>query len=224
MKKESIFVSIENMFALNAATIDDEDDTQLSMKNRKKIPREMYEKRAVITNNNTDVETFQNQKVGSNNYAALADFPSMSSFPPLALSAGDERMATRQKKQTQKDHNHHHHQNQNHHQNHTHNEQQPGISVNEGFSSYTNPPAMTYNWNNNNNSSLSSSSSSSSANKPKDQMELLVMKLNYVISLLEEQQDEKTNNVPEEVILYCFLGIFVIFIVDSFVRVGKYVR
>jgi hypothetical protein len=45
-----------------------------------------------------------------------------------------------------------------------------------------------------------------------------------MISLLEQQQDEKTNNVTEELILYSFLGIFVIFLVDSFVRVGKYVR
>jgi len=53
---------------------------------------------------------------------------------------------------------------------------------------------------------------------------ILLEKLNYMIHLLEEQQDERTNNVTEEVILYCFLGIFMIFIVDSFTRVGKYVR
>jgi hypothetical protein len=45
-----------------------------------------------------------------------------------------------------------------------------------------------------------------------------------MIHLLEEQQDERTNNVMEEVILYSFLGIFIIFIVDSFARVGKYTR
>jgi hypothetical protein len=54
--------------------------------------------------------------------------------------------------------------------------------------------------------------------------DLLMEKLNYMIHLLEEQQDERTNNVTEEVILYCFLGIFIIFIVDSFARVGKYTR
>ena len=53
---------------------------------------------------------------------------------------------------------------------------------------------------------------------------ILLEKLNYMIHLLEEQQDERTNNVTEEVILYCFLGVFMIFIVDSFTRVGKYVR
>jgi hypothetical protein len=54
--------------------------------------------------------------------------------------------------------------------------------------------------------------------------ELLIEKLNYMIHLLEEQKDERTNNVTEEVVLYSFLGIFIIFIVDSFSRVGKYTR
>jgi hypothetical protein len=54
--------------------------------------------------------------------------------------------------------------------------------------------------------------------------DVLLKKLNYMITLLEEQQDEKTNNVTEEVVLYSFLGIFIIFIIDSFVRVGKYTR
>jgi hypothetical protein len=54
--------------------------------------------------------------------------------------------------------------------------------------------------------------------------DLLLKKLNYMISLLEDQQDEKTNNVTEEVILYSFLGIFIIFIADTFVRAGKYTR
>jgi hypothetical protein len=53
---------------------------------------------------------------------------------------------------------------------------------------------------------------------------ILMQKLNYMIHLLEEQQDEKTNNVTEEVVLYSFLGIFIIFICDSFARAGKYVR
>jgi len=54
--------------------------------------------------------------------------------------------------------------------------------------------------------------------------DILLQKLNYMINLLEEQQDERTNNVTEEVVLYSFLGIFIIFVVDSFARVGKYVR
>ena len=49
-------------------------------------------------------------------------------------------------------------------------------------------------------------------------------KLNYLINLIEEQKDEKVGHVAEELILYSFLGVFVIYIVDSFARVGKYVR
>ena len=45
-----------------------------------------------------------------------------------------------------------------------------------------------------------------------------------MIHLLEEKQDEKTNNVTEEVVMYSFLGIFMIFICDSFSKVGKYIR
>jgi hypothetical protein len=59
---------------------------------------------------------------------------------------------------------------------------------------------------------------------PLDKHDLLMKKINYMITLLEQQQDERTNHVTEEVILYSFLGIFIIFIVDSFARVGKYVR
>ena len=62
------------------------------------------------------------------------------------------------------------------------------------------------------------------SNLPITQKTDLTEKLNYLIPLLEEQQDEKTQNVTEEVILYSFLGIFIIFVVDSFARVGKYVR
>jgi hypothetical protein len=54
--------------------------------------------------------------------------------------------------------------------------------------------------------------------------DLLLKKINYMINLLEEHQDERTGNVTEEVVLYSFLGIFIIFVVDSFARVGKYVR
>ena len=52
----------------------------------------------------------------------------------------------------------------------------------------------------------------------------VIDKLNYIINLLEENQDQRTNNVTEEVILYSFLGVFIIFVVDGFTRVGKYVR
>lgn len=52
----------------------------------------------------------------------------------------------------------------------------------------------------------------------------LIEKLNYIIHMLEEKRDEKTGHVMEELVLYCFLGVFVIFVVDSFARAGKYVR
>jgi len=52
----------------------------------------------------------------------------------------------------------------------------------------------------------------------------LLDKLNYMISLLEEQRDEKTGQVTEELILYVFLGIFTLFVLDTFVKNGKYSR
>ena len=54
--------------------------------------------------------------------------------------------------------------------------------------------------------------------------DVLLQKLDHIIQLLENQQDEKTGHVTEELVLYCFLGVFIIFIVDSFARAGKYVR
>ena len=62
------------------------------------------------------------------------------------------------------------------------------------------------------------------SNNNQSQNDAIITKLNYMMNLLEEQQDEKTSHVTEEVILYSFLGIFMIFIVDSFSRVGKYTR
>jgi len=49
-------------------------------------------------------------------------------------------------------------------------------------------------------------------------------KINYMIHLLENLENEKTANVTEEFVLYTFLGLFVIFVLDSFSRHGKYVR
>ena len=52
----------------------------------------------------------------------------------------------------------------------------------------------------------------------------LLEKINYMIHMLEQQHNEKTSNVTEEFVLYTFLGVFIIFIVDAFSRAGKYVR
>jgi hypothetical protein len=71
------------------------------------------------------------------------------------------------------------------------------------------------------NSSESSNFVSSSSN---DSNQVLIEKLNYMINLLEEQQDQKSGSVTEEVVLYSFLGVFIIFVVDSFTKVGKYTR
>ena len=49
-------------------------------------------------------------------------------------------------------------------------------------------------------------------------------KLNHILHLLEEQKDTRTENVTEELILYLFLGVFVIYSIDSFAKVGKYTR
>lgn len=54
--------------------------------------------------------------------------------------------------------------------------------------------------------------------------DILVDKVNYIIGLLENQQDEKTHNIVEDLIIYALLGCFIIFIIDKFVSVGKYVR
>jgi hypothetical protein len=52
----------------------------------------------------------------------------------------------------------------------------------------------------------------------------LLSKLDYIVHLLEEQHNEKTNHITEELILYLFLGIFIIFVLDSFARSSKYTR
>ena len=49
-------------------------------------------------------------------------------------------------------------------------------------------------------------------------------KVNYLIELLEKQNERKTEYVTEEIVLYLFLGVFIIYTVDSFTRVTKYRR
>jgi hypothetical protein len=52
----------------------------------------------------------------------------------------------------------------------------------------------------------------------------LLEKINYMVHLLEQQHNERTSNITEEFVLYTFLGVFIIFIVDTFSRSGRYVR
>ena len=60
--------------------------------------------------------------------------------------------------------------------------------------------------------------------KMTDDQKELNEKISYMIKLLEDQKHEKTEGVFEDVILYSFLGIFMIFLVESFTKAGKYVR
>jgi hypothetical protein len=80
------------------------------------------------------------------------------------------------------------------------------------------------NENNKNYYASSSNNSNSNSAYSNDSNQVLIEKLNYMINLLEEQQDQKTGSATEEVVLYSFLGVFIIFVVDSFARVGKYIR
>jgi hypothetical protein len=52
----------------------------------------------------------------------------------------------------------------------------------------------------------------------------LMERINYMINLLEEQKAQKTDHMFEEFLLYSFVGVFVIFVVDSFNRSVKYSR
>jgi hypothetical protein len=52
----------------------------------------------------------------------------------------------------------------------------------------------------------------------------MLNKVNYILELLEQQKEIKTNQKNEEIVLYCFLGLFIIYILDSFVSIGKYSR
>ena len=83
--------------------------------------------------------------------------------------------------------------------------------ANQGYQQYFNSYVPYY----------SKASNSANLHGSKDE---LMKKLNYMIHLLEENKDEKTQNVTEELVLYMFLGVFTIFVVDSFARAGKYTR
>ena len=52
----------------------------------------------------------------------------------------------------------------------------------------------------------------------------MLKKLDYLIYLLENQKDIKSGSVTEELILYSFLGVFIIYVLDSIVKVAKYTR
>ena len=60
---------------------------------------------------------------------------------------------------------------------------------------------------------------------PKKQIDSdLVHKIDKLMEMLEEQSEIKTTKKNEEIVLYCFLGIFTIYVLDSFASIGKYSR
>ncbi|NBR15376.1 MAG: hypothetical protein EBU01_12500 [Crocinitomicaceae bacterium] len=62
-------------------------------------------------------------------------------------------------------------------------------------------------------------------NISQDSKNNVIDKLDYIIHLLEENANEKTDYVMEEFCLYSFLGVFMIFVVDSFSKSNRrYVR
>lgn len=52
----------------------------------------------------------------------------------------------------------------------------------------------------------------------------LLNKINYIIYTLDKQKDIKGEQKIEEILLYSFIGIFIIYVLDSFTKIGKYKR
>ena len=94
----------------------------------------------------------------------------------------------------------------------------------EGFSKLSTNEASNLNYQNYYNTYVPYYSKAQNAANLHGSKDELMKKLNYMIHLLEENKDEKTQNVTEELVLYMFLGVFTIFVVDSFARAGKYMR
>lgn len=57
-----------------------------------------------------------------------------------------------------------------------------------------------------------------------DNRDELLQKVNYIIYTLDKQKDMKSDQKMEELLLYSFLGIFIIYVLDSFTKIGKYKR
>ena len=52
----------------------------------------------------------------------------------------------------------------------------------------------------------------------------LINKMNKILEMFEDQKEIKTGQKNEEIVLYCFLGVFTIYVLDSFVSIGRYTR
>ena len=96
-----------------------------------------------------------------------------------------------------------------------------GSAINSKYSNFQDSYKSNLEYLNNLNEKQGLNNYSASTNYDNNQ---LITKLNYIIHLLEEQHNEKTNHITEELILYLFLGIFIIFVLDSFARASKYIR
>ena len=96
-----------------------------------------------------------------------------------------------------------------------------GSAINSKYSNFQDSYKSNLEYLNNLNEKQGLNNYSESTNYNNNQ---LITKLNYIIHLLEEQHNEKTNHITEELILYLFLGIFIIFVLDSFARASKYTR
>jgi hypothetical protein len=68
----------------------------------------------------------------------------------------------------------------------------------------------------------SGTSMNTNINNKSDQR--LLDKINYMIYLLEQQQNEKTNNSLEEFVMFSLVGVFIIYVLDSFSRSARYTR
>lgn len=57
--------------------------------------------------------------------------------------------------------------------------------------------------------------------KPKNSLD---SKLNYILEILDQQKEIRSEQKNEEIILFCFLGLFIIYVLDTFASIGKYSR
>lgn len=94
------------------------------------------------------------------------------------------------------------------------NENEENVYASQYYNQYIPPPHLNFQPQNEENNSL----------KTKIGDKDLDEKLNYLIELIEQQKGEKTDNITEEILLYGLVGVFVIYVVDSFVTIGKYKR
>jgi hypothetical protein len=91
---------------------------------------------------------------------------------------------------------------------------------NSELSNYTPPPPITRD----NQFMLMDNQHIVEAPKKEPQNSEMLNKINRMIDMFEEQREIKTSKKNEEIVLYCFLGVFTIYILDSFVSIGKYSR